>query len=461
MEVCKHCGHEMGGEETFCTECGAPKDAPLTRAEAKAPKAPMPRKKKITLISIGAVLVILLTAHLILSSMLDPTTKIRAMDRAVTNNDAGAFVSELSLDEKAWLNEKEYLQYMKENDWETIREQMLDAVSGQQRFDTIIRDEYGSPLLSVKKTAVIPGMYKTYEIEAVPTEIRFLTNMDDASFTVGEEKITVENAAEDEVNAKAYPGVYKVEGEASNVYGKFKDTWEYQVLAEESDYYMELYFAGTTYDVDTNQPEAILFVNGKSTKKSLDELGVIGPVPDGNKLVLHAEWTNDKKEVVKSGQIRTYDGDYWGELSFYFEEELEEPEESVFEYVPESDDSEAAEAHVLDFREVYEEALNAEDFSMIAPFLEDGSQASAEFKDYLDGISGKGFTYAFTENNIVKSTAYGVDGYVVTTDEAFIFTDSEGEKTHYERTKDYTVIKDGDSWKIEEVAINETNRSDG
>ncbi|WP_281658657.1 hypothetical protein [Halobacillus sp. Cin3] len=458
MDVCKQCGHEMSREETFCTECGAPKDAPLTRSEAKAPRAPMPRKKKITLISIGAVLAVLLTAHFILSSMLDPTTKIRAMDRAVTNNDAGAFVSELSLDEKAWLNEKDYLQYMKENDWETIREQMLDAVSGQQRFDTIIRDEYGSPLLSVKKTAVLPGMYKTYEIEAIPTSIRFLTNMDEASFTVGKEKITVENAAEDEGTAKAYPGVYKVEGEASNEYGTFKETWEYQVLAEESDYYMEVYFEGYTYDVDTNQPDAVLFVNGKSTKKTLYELGVIGPVPDGNKLVLHAEWTNDKKEVVKSGQIRTEDGDYWGELNFYFEEELEEP---VFEYVPESDDSEAAEAHVLDFREVYEEALNAEDFSMIASFLEEDSQASEEFRDYLDGISGKGFTYEFTENNIVESAAYGVDGYVVTTDEAFIFTNADGEKTHYERTKDYTVIKDGDSWKIEEVAINETNRSDG
>ncbi|WP_142675599.1 TcaA NTF2-like domain-containing protein [Rossellomorea aquimaris] len=223
----------------------------------------------------------------------------------------------------------------------------------------------------------------------------------------------------------------------------------------QSDYTLK--FNGNTYAIDTDFPEAVLFVNGKSTKKTLQELEYLGPFPEDKEVTLFAELSQPDGKAIKSEQV-TQDQGSWGSLSFIFEEN--EANLST-ELVAESSlSNEDVNQYILDFRESYEQALNTRDYSLIASYLLSGSLAEEELIEYIGDLQDKDYSYNFKENTIMNTQETEEGTFEITTFEKFIFTNHLKEQTTYDREKIYTIIKEGSSYKIEKIDINETERNE-
>ncbi|ELK45861.1 zinc ribbon domain-containing protein [Halobacillus sp. BAB-2008] len=457
MATCTHCGKALKDGENFCTGCGNKR---ASRVSGKRKTAPLSKKQKLTFLIGGAAIVLLVAGHFIVTQLLDPVTKIKAMDRAVTEEDAEGFLDKLEVKKDAWLKEEEYLRYIKTSDWETIRERLTGAVHAEQEFDRIVRDDYGNPFFIVKKKPFL--FYDRFEFEAVPTTVHVTTELSDTSFEVENETYDFKDPVERETLASAYPGTYEIKGKADGDYGGWKETWVLDIFSGENGYDFYADFLYSTYGIDTNKPEAVLFVNGKSTKKTLAEVGEIGPVPEDAKLELHAEWKNADGRVEKSEVVRPGDVSF-GALPFLFgmEEEdafLEEEQAPVEAAAPGGGEEQAAE-FVEAFRTAYEEALNTRDYSRIEPFLKEGSVAASDLKSFMAGLEEDGSSYEFLTNEVSAIDARDENTFFLTTRETFVFHGADGASVDYDRKKEYRLVLVDGTFAIEEITIRDTDRN--
>ncbi|KHE73011.1 zinc-ribbon domain-containing protein [Halobacillus sp. BBL2006] len=477
MKYCTNCGEQLTDEQSFCTECGEKQgdsrivNQPVRQTEPaqyseppKAPREPMTRKTKIGM-AVAAVIVIgLISAHFIVTSMIDPMKQVQAMDRAITDKNADAFFENVSVDKEALLHKEEFLSYIESSDWEYVRSQMINAIENDAQktaFDHKITGAYGDQLFVMKKVAVVPKLYHTYEIKTIPNQITVATNYSPSNFSIDDLAVDVEKGKENGTVVKAYPGVYELAGKASSDYGDLAATETLEVTsvggAKEE---MAAEFPVETYNFQTDHSDAVLFINGKSTKQKLSSLDSIGPFPEGETVTFFAEW---KDKEGKTHQTRTFDNAQIasGSVDLTFESE---EEDIVTAAAPEGEEDffvkEEVGNFVLAFRDAYERALNTIDYQVISSYLRSGSKAEDDLKEYIGDLKDEGFSYNFTENTILSAKPYKGNSYLVTTNEKFIFTNHEGDQTHYDRYKDYVVEVSGDEFQISRIDINETDRDD-
>lgn len=206
--------------------------------------------------------------------------------------------------------------------------------------------------------------------------------------------------------------------------------------------------------------DAILFVNGESTEKTLNEIREIGPLPENQSVELYAEKTLEDGSVIQSN-VLTIDDLRWNTFVFTFEEVIENKTEQ-------KDDEEAsamatstseASEHVLSFRTAYETALNTRDFSKIATYLEKGSDAYVELEEYIGDSKDEGFHYDFTSNTVISEKEVSPNHFKISTNETFTFTNHLNQKTDYEREKVYDVKNIDGNYKISKITYTETERT--
>ncbi|WP_377887527.1 zinc-ribbon domain-containing protein [Alkalihalobacillus sp. R86527] len=466
MSFCTECGQPLKENNAFCTECGSPqgesKEQNPEAVEVKKERQPLSRKKKISLLASGITIACLIIAHFVITSMTDPMNKVKAMDRAISEEETEAFFDEVNLDQSALINKDHYLQYIKESGWEEIRLQLIAMEEADYAFDTTIRDSNGNQVFIVKKKALIPGVYYTYAFDAIPNEVLVSSNVEEATITIGKQSSDAKEVGEEMSFGKAYPGEFDVSGTASNPFGKFtyEDTVELMTHGNEP-ISIPIEFSGFMLSYDTNVPESTLFIDGKSTKKTLSEFDALGPFPDDKNVVMHAEWKDSDGEVHKTDDINQYE-DNWGTLEFEFAIDEDAVVASTLEKVGEDtvENSDSAEDHVLNFRQAYENALNSRDYSIISPFLLSKSPADKELKKYIGDLQDKGYSYEFTDNTVTATEDLGEGMYSVSTNEIFVFTNHLNEQIHYDREKTYYLSKEEDGLKITKIVIKDTDRND-
>ncbi|MCA0987026.1 TcaA NTF2-like domain-containing protein [Guptibacillus algicola] len=468
MNFCIECGKALNEKNTFCIECGSPqgkkKDHTQQSVEVKeVPRKPLSHKKKISLLASGITVACLIIAHFVITSITDPMNKVKEMDRAISEGETEAFFEEVNLDQSALINKDHYLQYIKESGWEDIRVQLVAMEDADYAFDTTIRDNYGNQVFIVKKKAFVPGFYYTYDFDAIPSDVVVSSNVEQTTITIGKKTSNAKEVGEEISFGKAYPGKFDVIGTASNSFGEFtyEDTVDLKTQGNEP-ISIPVEFTGFMLSYNTNVPESTLFINGKSTKKTLSEFDALGPFPDDKDVVMHAEWKDSEGKVHKTDEMSQFD-DNWGALEFEFAVNDDAVVASTLEEPDKADaveNSETAEDHVLNFRQAYEEALNSRDYSIISPFLLNNSTADKELKKYIGDLQDKGYSYEFTDNTVTDTENLGENMFSVSTNEVFVFTNHLNEQIHYDREKTYYLSKEEDGFKITKIDIKDTDRND-
>ncbi|MCP3027932.1 zinc-ribbon domain-containing protein [Halobacillus sp. A5] len=459
MNFCTECGHTLSQDQRFCIHCGIEQQS-LSR-KTRARSKPLQKRTKITIGVAAAAALLLFGGHLFLSNKYDPMAVVKELDDTFTEKDAEAFFDSIELEEEALLNKKEFLDYIDQSGWEDIRKQMVEAVN-EKELKRSIKDFDGHELFILKKEPRLAGLYPIYRISAEPEPVKAETNLAPMVLEVGERSIELENKSLTEA-ALAYPGSYNVKGTAENEFGRFHYNEELYVYpSEDLPSEILITFPEETYSIRTNESDATLFINGKSTGKTLSEFEELGPFPDDKEVWMYAERTNKDGETERTEEISQY-YNYWGSLAFEFYE-YEDYEQDNFmeeeEVSTENDDmTKEAGIYVEEFREAYEDALNAADYSYISSYLEEDSDAAFELEDYISEIDGQDYVFTFITNEVQSTEQIDEETYIVTTNELFEFINNKGEETYYDRMKDYTLTSSSEGLKITSITINETIRN--
>ncbi|MFG6147757.1 TcaA NTF2-like domain-containing protein [Halobacillus sp. B23F22_1] len=461
MKYCMNCGESLKENQSFCVSCGHKQEEPVNQSTTSvsknaAPKQPMSKKKKNAIIIAASIAVLLISAHFIISNLLDLMKTIQGMDRAMTDQNVDDFFNYVELEGEAFIHKEEYMEYVRDSDWENIRYQLTESFESKddQSFDTTIRDYDGNPLFSVKRNAVVPGLYHTYDIKAIPVELLGTTNLKNTQITFNDEKIELENSEEITTLGWAYPGEYTVEGTASNEFGEFHYQETMTVYPNETqEAEVAISFPTETYAINTNQEEAILFINGESTDRSLGEYTEIGPFPEGEIVDLHAEWEDENGTIHKSEELDA-SSNIWGGPTFYFypeEEEVYASEQTTgMEAEDEGDDNfDAIEDFMIGFLSDSVNALNHGDFSMVASsFTEDG-EGKAEYEDFIDSSGDRIESETFLGGELLdyEEKEEGFIEVVMSENYEITYTDGEYKEPRLEGT--YLLKEDEGDYKVD------------
>ncbi|MGR9048719.1 TcaA NTF2-like domain-containing protein [Halobacillus faecis] len=465
MKYCTQCGNELPLKTKFCTNCGK------TLEGKRVPYGSISNRRKVMGILVSVAIVLFLT-HLWVENIIDPYKRIEKLDDRMMADDAHGFFEHVSLEKDGIVNKEEYLQYIREGDWDFVIDQIIQVIEHSDKDSEVVMGWDGREVLKVEKRKWLLGFYETYNIQGIHKNLHLKTNVAPLSITINDGK-EMNISEEDEYRdiAVVYPGSHTIRWKGENEFGEFVDEEEMSVsLFEGGSPEVKMEVDLDTFTLKSNQMDAALFYNGEDTGYLLKDFAELGPFPSESSSILHAEIQDAEGNVLRTEAIQPEQLSS-DSMSFIFEveksdeeKELENAEEKPIEEidlndVPEEELIDQAEQHVLHFREDYEKALNTEDFTLVAFYLGEGSEAAIELEEYMEDVRGNGYHFDFQENVIDDSQKVRDDLYKVTTRETFTFTDQGGMDTDYERYKEYVIYFSSHGFKIVEIHINDTKRN--
>lgn len=485
MDYCVQCGEKLSKDEKFCTSCGTEvvqakekqheekqeeqfgtkdhskvqtteqkKTAKSTRQSHKE-TSKTSRKRKFLLWFVLVLALLLFGVHKGLQHYFDPMRDLMAIDQAIMEKDLDTFYDYVRLDEEAIFDEESYFEFIEFQWSEGMKDEYYDIIEWDKReFNPLTTDlhtmEY-NPHIKVHKQPILFGLYYSHDLQALPTSLSIESPFANTKFELAEETIDIEDG--EYTIEKIYPGLYDIKATAENEYGTFTYD-ESKNLINDPTQTLVIDFPMDHFDVYTNHSfrDAVLYVNGKSTKKTFHELSSVGPLPLDGDVTFHAVWKNEDGEEFTSNKIKVdEDFDHW---ELYFEFDLK----NRLTLKDSDDQDEEVGQYILDFRSAYENAVNYVDYSYIADYLKKGSAAEKGLKQFVKDMKSGSYYYNFTENEVTKVKKDGKNKFSVTTNEKFEFIDDDGKMYDYDRVKVYHVEVVDDEYQIVKIDYKDTNK---
>ena len=493
-EYCVHCGEALTEDSAFCIHCGTSKEkqqveelpqeekdgqvnveesdtdhtiAPSqtlqeTAAQIEPQRAKVKKKmatwKKVSIITSLIVVVLAFGTYKYLEHHFDPLHDLVKMDEALLDDDVDTFMDFIQLNSDIPIDKKAYFSYIKEYEWENgLKDDYYDLIEREKKDPSPLKKEltsrYSTPIIEVKDEKLLFGLFKNYTLKAVPVEVIAITNLDHTEVNIQDEKITLEEADEEKKVGKFYPGIYQLEAKTTSDYGEFVVEKEIEIEADEYAE-MDIDFNYGTFSVDINNEfeNATLFVNGKSTKKQVNEMDEVGPLPLDSEVKVHAEWKDDKDNVFRSNTA-VLDEEEYEILYLEFDERIAlDADES------EDEDYELAE-FILDFRSAYEYAVNYIEYEEIASFMKPGSKEEKDLKQFIKDMGKASYYYDFEDNTVTNVTKKDDKNFEVETNEQFTFHDEDGSVYEYDRDKVYYIEVVDKEYKIHNIDYKDTKKN--
>lgn len=475
-KFCQECGNRLEENQAFCAECGT--SVQQTVKEEKAPgvtqtgpatpvppkaKKPMTFKKKILVSLVSMLIIGLIAGHYVIQAKTSPQDKIDAFLSALSADDAKAAMAAIEIPQGTEKNEQVFMSYLNEQNMNDLQTRMYEAAS-EVIGDGIPRNvthENGTDLFRISKNTFI-GIYPVINIEVIPVEAKLTTDLKSGEYQLGNK--TIDLGKENELGSYL-PGIYPSSFTAKS--GKVMHKMEQeQPLVGGEEVVIELISDTLMVKVWSNDPKSIVYLNGESTGKTIEELPMIGPISDEEEIKVYVERKGEKGAIQKSEEITASAGDF-AELPIYSsetgsgkvagdttdtEEKVEEEPEktSVFQ-------EDQLIVFIQDFRSSYENALNNKDFSQVDSYLMKDSLARKELVEFIGDLGNDYFLYEFNTDQVTATDIQGEKAFV-TTYEEFDFTNHLGEILNYERNKEYELVLEGTEYKISKINILETNK---
>lgn len=449
---CHECGNPMEENQVFCAECGTPRVESQNAVLTETPQGAVPKtkkpwsfKKKLAFISVGVLAIALAAGHYTIQAKTSPDNKISNFLTALESGDDEAVMKEISVSKDTVKNEEIYVAYLKSLDYDVLQANISDGAEGIKKdgITRVITDDNGHKIFKLKQEKYL-SMYPMVTIEAVPVNVELVTDLPNGKYSIAEKNFDF--AKGEQVLGEFLPGIYPTTASSEGAYNSSLET-DQEIVGNE-DVAIEFKKQQMMVSLASDKPDAVVFINGKTTKKSVKDLTEIGPVFDGDTVSIHAELKDEK-----SNPVNATGGD---QVNLSVGKEVvaeEQKEESVYF------DEATLEEFIWNFRSAYEIALNSQRYSEVAQYLQPGSVALKEIDDFIGDLGDQYFLYQFYTDDVLD---YEVDGNVayVTTYEEFDFTNHEYETTNYKRNKVYEVVADkNNGYKIVTITILDTKRT--
>jgi uncharacterized membrane protein YvbJ len=291
-------------------------------------------------------------------------------------------------------------------------------------------------------------------IQVFPTKLKVTANFPNTEVFVGK-KIKTKVKKEDEAAnvGMMLPGYYPIKAEYIGEYDTLEFDGEFATRdAENNELQVPVEFEADYVGVYSNYEDATLFVDGKSTGKTIQQLdNEIGPISQGGTVTLHAEKKFENVGTLKTDEI-TADGIYGSELTFDYEEEAEEIEEEFYDEDYEGAEEAENDFGVGEFMNLYQqtsiEAMNERDFSIVSDMIDPSGPSYEETEDYIDYLSEKGITEEAVSMEVTNSELIGDTTLEVTTEEEYLIYYADGEEKIKSFTSKYLVKATNDGLKI-------------
>lgn len=335
MDFCVHCGYQNAEETNFCENCGKPINSVReTKSESNnsvgpqyskqnGKKKPMTRKSKFTIIGIAVMIGLVVIVNIVITKILDPMKQIEAMDSALKQEDYQAFIEEFQIPKESIYDAKSFSLYVKENGWSAIRDNLIEEVNSLENggFADPIRDSHGTDLITVLQKDVLFGLFKKVEFKLVPIEVYTEAPLKDIEIMMNNHKVKTDNEGT-QLLGQYLPGVYAWSYTYDGQWANLKNSGELAIRGNGSNKLkIDIDWAMTTLELDSDIEDAIVYVNGKSTKLTVSEIGEMYPLPANDIIKIYAVAKNSKGQDVQSNII-TSDARYG---YFEFPEDTNQP----------------------------------------------------------------------------------------------------------------------------------------
>ena len=345
MSFCKQCGTKLEEGQKFCKECGSSfhsvvksEEPSLTTKEESYTKKTnrMKKRTKIGLFAAAFIAVCLCIGYYFVAQTLTPHAISQGFISAIKEKDVEelkSFINDGQVQLEATDEEVEsYLTFIEENpDYlnqviEQLEKLTIMYENGENREATSYTENDGVAV-NLKKSGKKWMLFDRYVVEVSPVFIVVKTDTDETTVYINDEKVGTIDEDDEKKYGPYLPGEYTVKTTVDGGYGVVETS---EKVSSSSYYETKLYadadFSNHYVRLYTNDDEATLVVNGKSTEKTIGEIDKLGPIKLDGSIQLYAERvTDDGKERT---EVVVVEEDTYS-VNLYFEEVVVEVEEIV------------------------------------------------------------------------------------------------------------------------------------
>ncbi len=369
MEICSICGQENTDNSRFCQECGNPYPSKANEKEltskmieepAEQPIAPkirttMNKRNKWVFAIIATITILLIGAHLLIKQSIDPYKQLSKADRAFVAKNSEEFLSYFSIPEDVIADDESFYEFMKEEDWTnsvspTIKEMIRSIEKGS--YSNPIQDQEGNSLIRVVDEKFLL-FYKKIKVQVEPIKVTASSTVPNAEVTLpNDETITLKN--DDDTSLGSFtPGTYKFDVLVTDDLSEQTHELSETIVGDgNNEHNLSFDFSDQTIHVTSDYEDAIIWIDGKSTKKTAEQLKLYNIPIDGS-VKMQAITTVDGKEkksetvAVEDTNVHLAFADVQAKIKA--EQDAQEKKQAMEDFAYEYEDS--ARQLFYDFRE--------------------------------------------------------------------------------------------------------------
>ena len=292
-------------------------------------------------------------------------------------------------------------------------------------------------------------MYSDVDFIVIPTTVSVTLPVAQTTFTFGDHEV-VSTKDDEVIQVGDYiPGEYNWSFESKEQIVPLQGDGVYSVSSHDTNKdEVDVDWDFKTLYVDSDVEDAIVYVNGVSTKKKVSELSEVYPAQLDASVKLQAVTKNKDGKEVKSAEVAA-DSD-----SIYLPFEHVQKEEQVNSQISE------VEQFYKNFRSDYEEAIYYADFDYIDEYFKPGSKIRNDYAKFVtDHSTIPGYQYEFLLNDITSVTPDSSGAFVLLSYEKFNYSSYEDSRLRYDRKKKYVISQSNNYFYIDAIDDLDTKKT--
>ena len=336
MNYRKKCGNELKPGQEFCTNCGETVEFPelshdINTKQRSQNKQPTFLNKKgfwILAIIIVILLAALFVGYKIYDSKNHPSKIVQEFENAIEQKDTKKVVQLLNSgqDEMEVKEGKILLNYYEAHPdiyADTIQLLREEAVALEDN-ELMVTKKKKNVFLSIKETENKWLLFNQYGLSFKPVYFKITVNQPEVSITLNDQKQGDIKKGEKKTLGPFLPIEHEIIGTYKGKYGSAT----VKEVINPSDYDektipVELDVTGNEVSLSSNYDDAIVFINGESTGKTVNDLSTVGPVLTDGTVKIHAEVTQEGHKL-KSEEVAVTEEDQ--SIRLYIDDSIIEKE---------------------------------------------------------------------------------------------------------------------------------------